>query len=139
MAIASARATSEGPSSNTITTPIPSEAQPVAELSPVEARSASVRVHFQSEIEASVIVWVDRQRVINKNLFGGGGGLFGHKNNQEGYNYSETIDVPAGAKVALHVIPRGKKSIVRNFEAKGGPQRLEAYLSKDEHLTAQLN
>jgi serine/threonine protein kinase len=121
------------------TTPIPSEAQPTAEPSPAETRSSSVRVHFQSEGDASLIVWVDGRRVINQNFGGRGGGLFGRKNNQEGYEHTETIDVPAGAKVALHVTPKGKKAIVKQFEARGGSQRLEVYLSKDQQLTAQLN
>lgn len=117
-------------------TPTPSEAQPVAEPAPVEARSASLRVHFQSEMDATLMVRVDEKTRIRKNFERGG--LF-RRNNQEGYEFSETFDVPAGARIRLYVTPKGKGAMFKEFAHSGGPRRLEIYLSKSQQLTAQLN
>ncbi len=117
-------------------TPTPSEAQPAAEPSPVEARSASLRVHFQSEVEASLIVRVDGKIVTRQNFERGG--LF-RRNNQEGYEFSDTFDVPAGARIRLYVTPKGKGAMFKEFIQTGGPRRLEIHLSKSQQLTAQLN
>jgi tetratricopeptide (TPR) repeat protein len=123
------------------TTPIFSEAPPAAsEPAPAVAGNATVRIHFQSELEATLIVSVNDREIARKNFERGG--FFGRRK-QEDFNFSAAREFPSGVtRVRVHVTPKGKKGDVRNFEVDlrgGSSHNLEIYLSKSAALTAQLN
>jgi serine/threonine protein kinase/tetratricopeptide (TPR) repeat protein len=123
------------------TTPVSSEAPPVAsEPAPAEAANATVRVHFQSELEAVLIVSVNDREIARKEF--ARGGLFGRRK-QEDFNFSATRELPRGdARVRVHVTPNGKKGEVKNFPVNlrgGSSHNLEIYLDKSGALTAQFN
>jgi len=123
------------------TTPISSEAPPVAsEPAPVETANATVRIHFQSELEATLIVSMNDREIARKNFERGG--FFGRRK-QEDFNFSVARELPpGGSRVRVHVTPKGKKGEVKIFpvDLRGGSSHnLEVYLSKAGVLTAQFN
>jgi hypothetical protein len=123
------------------TTPVSSEAPPVSsEPAPVEAANAMVRIHFQSELAAVLIVSVNDREIVRKEF--ARGGFFGRRK-QEDFNFSVTRDLPRGeARIRVHVTPDRKKGEVKNFPVNlrgGSSHNLEIYLSKSGVLTAQFN
>ena len=95
------------------TAPVTSEqtARPSAPAAHPEATTATLRIHFRSEVpEATVIVYANRKEVF-RHTYGGGGGLF-HK--QAAGTIDETATatpLPAGTyDFLVSVTPAGKKA-----------------------------
>ena len=129
--------------------PAPSEGQPPSPSAPVtrpEATSATVHVHFRSELpEGSLIVWVNGQEILRDNYSsprGGGINIF-RARKQVPYVSSKTFTVPAGAvEFRVHVAPAGNKALVKpvsgSFQG-GGSRSLDIHLAGPTQLTVQLN
>jgi serine/threonine protein kinase len=123
-------------------TPVPSEA-PAARSAPPAARSeatsATVRIHFHSEVpEVTVIVYANRKEIFRKDS--GGGGLF-HRA-QEPVDFTESKTVPAGnVEFLVSVTPHGRAAIARkpagNFPG-GASRDLEIRLTGPKDLDARL-
>jgi hypothetical protein len=116
--------------------PTPREAPPVT---PGEARVSSLQVHFQSDLDAVLIVRIDNVQVLRRD-FGRGGGLFRPRRGAEGHELTETLEIPPGSsRVLVHVTPKGEKAQVRQLDLVGnGSKRLEISLSKSAGLAARL-
>ena len=130
-------------------TPAPSEGQPPSASAPVtrpEATSATVHVHFRSELpEGSLIVWVNGQEILRDNYSsprGGGINIF-RARKQVPYVANRTFTVPAGTvDFRVHVAPAGNKALVKpvsgSFQG-GGSRSLDIHLAGPTQLTVQLN
>jgi serine/threonine protein kinase len=131
------------------TTPVPSEGQPPSPSSPVtrpEATTATVHVHFRSELpEGSLIIWVNNQEILRDNYSsprGGGINIF-RSRKQVPYVSSKTFTVPAGeVEFRVHVAPAGNKAQVKpvsgSFQG-GGSRSLDIHLAGPTQLSVQLN
>jgi tRNA A-37 threonylcarbamoyl transferase component Bud32 len=127
-------------------TPVPSEGQPPPVSAPVsrpEATTATVRIHFRSELSAgSLIIWVNGQEIMRDN-FGSRGGLFSFNRKQEPYDTNKTFTVPAGTvDFRVHVAPAGSKAQVKPISGSfqgGGSRSLEIHLAGPTQLSVQLN
>jgi serine/threonine protein kinase len=120
------------------TAPATGEAQP-AGSGEAAAKTSSLHVHFQSDLDATLIVRVNNQEVLRENLRRGG--FFWQRRGSQGHNVTKTIpDLPAdGSKLVVHVTPKGKGAQVKQFDLPGGgSHRLEIYLSKSAELRAYL-
>jgi tRNA A-37 threonylcarbamoyl transferase component Bud32 len=123
------------------TTPASSEqpARPSAPAARPEATTATLRVHFRSELpEATVVVWANGKEYFRKTF--GGRGLF-HR--QEGpVDYSESVTLPAGTvNFLVNVTPAGKKAQVKKPSGNlpgGGTRSLEINLSGPTQLAVDL-
>jgi tRNA A-37 threonylcarbamoyl transferase component Bud32 len=137
--------TASQPVSGEVTTapPVTSE-QPVRPAAPSarpEATTATLRIHFRSEVpEATVIVYANRKEVFRKTY--GGGGLF-HKGGGP-IDVTETVSppLPAGTyDFLVSVTPAGKKAQPGkqsgNFPG-GSTRTMEIHLSDPTHLTVDL-
>jgi hypothetical protein len=123
-------------------TPIPSEG-PAAHPAPLPARteatSATVRIHFHSEVpEGTVIVYANRKEIFRRDF--GGGGLF-HRS-QEPLDSTESRPVPAGTiEFLVSVTPRGRAAIAQkpsgNFPG-GASRDLEIHLTGPKSLDVRL-
>ena len=130
-------------------TPAPSEGQPPSPSAPVtrpEATTATVHVHFRSELsEGSLIVWVNDQEILRDNFSsprGGGINIF-RSRKQVPYVANRTFTVPAGTvDFRVHVAPAGNKAQVKpvsgSFQG-GGSRSLDIHLAGPTQLTVQLN
>jgi tRNA A-37 threonylcarbamoyl transferase component Bud32 len=129
-------------------TPVPSEGQPPRPSAPAtrpEATTATVRIHFHSELaEGSLIVWANGQEVWRDNFSAprsGGLGIF-RSRRQVPYDASKAVTVPAGTvEFRVHVAPAGQAAAVKSFSGsfQGGLTRsLEIHLSGSKQLTADL-
>jgi len=130
-------------------TPVLSEGQPPAPSATVahpEATTATVRVHFRSELsEGSLILWMNGQEIKRDNYSsprGGGINIF-RARKQVPYVANWTFTVPAGTvNFRVHVAPAGYKAQVEpvsgSFQG-GGSRSLEIHLAGPTQLTAQLN
>jgi len=142
--LASARPETPGQGEEPATaTPAPAEARPAhpGEPAAAEARSASLQIHFQSDVDAVVIVQVDNHELLRQEL--GGGSLFSRlRRGGQGHELTRTYEVPAGTwKVVVYVTPKNKGAILRRFEGNfpsGSSRRLEISLSKPSELKVQL-
>jgi hypothetical protein len=123
------------------TPPVTSE-QPVRPAAPAaqpQATTATLRIHFRSEVpQATVIVYANRKEVF-RNTYGGGG-LF-HKGGGP-VEDTATKTLPAGnIDFLVNVTPGGKAALVKkpsgNFPG-GGTRTLEIHLSDPTHLTVDL-
>jgi hypothetical protein len=122
-------------------TPIPSEVAPHPAPPPVraEATSASVRIHFRSEVpEVTVIVYANRKEIFRKDF--GGGGLF--RRAQEPVDVSESRPIPTGTvEFLVSVTPHGRAAIAQkpsgNFPG-GSSRDLEIHLSGPKELDVRL-
>jgi hypothetical protein len=119
-------------------------ARPSAPVSRPEATTATVRIHFRSELPAgSLIVSVNGQEAVREN-FGSRGGLGSifHSRKQEPYENNWSKTVPAGTvNFRVHVAPAGQAAVVKAFSGgfQGGTTRsLEIHLSDAKQLTADL-
>jgi tRNA A-37 threonylcarbamoyl transferase component Bud32 len=123
--------------------PAPELAEPAA----AEAGTATIHLHFVSELpEGALIVWDRRQGVdteIFRDTFSRGGILqrFFHK--PEPYEITRTLNVTAGtAELIVHVAPSGVGALRRqrrgNFP-EGSTRNLEIHLSKSAQLTVSLD
>jgi serine/threonine-protein kinase len=121
------------------TTPIPSEAPPAGfgESAPVETKTSALRLHFQADMDAVLIVRADGRAIFRKDFDGGG---FFRRRNEKGHDFNQKLDIPAGtAKILVLVTPRKRKAEVQQFDFPGGDShRLEIYLSDSGQLTARL-
>jgi len=126
-------------------TPVPSEGQPPSPSAPVarpEATTATVHVHFRSELPAgSLIIWANGQEIVRDN-FGSRGGLFSFNRKQGPYENNWTRTIPAGpVDFRVHVAPAGNKAQVKpvpgNFQG-GGSRALEIHLSGPTQLSVDL-
>jgi len=123
-------------------TPIPSE-NPAAHAAPppvrTEATSASVRIHFHSDVpEGTVIVYANKKEIFRRDF--GGGGLFRHA--QDPVDFTEARTVPAGTiEFLVSVTPRGRAAIAQkpsgNFPG-GASRDLEIRLSAPKDLDVRL-
>ncbi len=130
-------------------TPAPAEGQPPSPSAPVtrpEATTATVHVHFRSELsEGSLIVWVNGQELLRDNFSsprGGGINIF-RSRKQVPYVATRTFTVPAGTvDFRVHVAPAGNKAQVKpvsgSFQG-GGSRSLDIHLAGPTQLTVQLN
>ena len=130
-------------------TPVPSEGQPPAPSAPVarpEATTATVHVHFRSELaEGSLIIWANGQEILRDNYSsprGGGINIF-RARKQVPYVLNRTLPVPAGAvDFRVHVAPAGNRAQVKpvsgSFQG-GGSRSLDIHLAGPTQLTVQLN
>jgi serine/threonine protein kinase len=125
-----------------IATPVPSEgAAPHAAPPPArsEATTATVRIHFRSDLpEATVIVYANRKEIFRRDF--GGGGLFHHA--QEPLEFTETRPVPAGTvEFLVSVTPHGRAAIAQkpsgNFPG-GASRDLEIHLTGPKDLDVRL-
>jgi hypothetical protein len=128
---------------------VPSEGQPPAPSAPVnhpEATTATVRVHFRSELsEGSLILWMNGQEIKRDNYSsprGGGINIF-RARKQVPYANNWTFTVPAGTvDFRVHVAPAGNKALVKpvsgSFQG-GGSRTLDIHLADPTQLTVQLN
>jgi tRNA A-37 threonylcarbamoyl transferase component Bud32 len=130
-------------------TPVPAEGQPPTPSAPVtrpEATTATVHVHFRSELpEGSLIVWANNQEILRDNYSsprGGGINIF-RSRKQVPYVLNRTLTVPAGTvDFRVHVAPAGNKAQVKpvsgSFQG-GGSRSLDIHLAGPTQLTVQLN
>jgi tRNA A-37 threonylcarbamoyl transferase component Bud32 len=130
-------------------TPAPSEGQPPTPSAPVtrpEATTATVHVHFRSELpEGSLILWANNQEILRDNYSsprGGGINIF-RSRKQVPYVLNRTLTVPAGTvDFRVHVAPAGNKAQVKpvsgSFQG-GGSRSLDIHLAGPTQLTIQLN
>ena len=130
-------------------TPVPSEGQPPAPSATVahpEATTATVRVHFRSELsEGSLILWMNGQEIKRDNYSsprGGGINIF-RARKQVPYANNWTFTVPAGTvDFRVHVAPAGNRALVKpvsgSFQG-GGSRTLDIHLADPTQLTVQLN
>jgi tRNA A-37 threonylcarbamoyl transferase component Bud32 len=130
-------------------TPVPSEGQPPSPSAPVtraEATTATVHVHFRSELsEGSLILWMNGQEIKRDNFSsprGGGINIF-RSRKQVPYVANWTFTVPAGTvDFRVHVAPAGNKAQVKpvsgGFQG-GGSRSLDIHLAGPTQLTVQLN
>jgi hypothetical protein len=98
-------------------------------------------VHFQSDLDAVLIVRVNNREVLRENF--ARGGFFWQRRGSEGHDMTKTInDLPPGSsKVVVHVAPKRLGARVKQLDGhfvSGGSQRLEIYLSKSAELTARI-
>jgi tRNA A-37 threonylcarbamoyl transferase component Bud32 len=105
-----------------------------------EATTATLRVHFRSEVpEATVVVWANGKEVF-RNTYGGRG-LF-HRKEEPVDDSSKPITLPAGAvNFLVNVTPGGKAALVRKPSGSlpgGGARSLEIHLSDLTHLAVDL-
>jgi serine/threonine protein kinase len=130
-------------------TPVPSEGQPPSPSAPVtrpEATTATVHVHFRSELpEGSLILWMNGQEIKRDNYSsprGGGINIF-RSRKQVPYANSWTFTVPAGTvEFRVHVAPAGNKAQVKPISGSfqgGGSRSLDIHLAGPTQLTVQLN
>jgi hypothetical protein len=130
-------------------TPMPSEGPaPRATAAPparTEATSATVRIHFRSELpEGTVIVYANSNassKEISRKDFGGGGGLF-HRAQGPAEFTIESTPFPVGTvELLVSVTPRGRAAIVRkrsgNFPG-GASRDLDIHLTGPKDLDVQL-
>jgi len=129
--------------------PVPSVGQPPTPSAPVarpEATTATVHVHFRSELpEGSLIIWANGQEILRDNYSsprGGGINIF-RSRKQVPYVNNRTFTVPAGTvEFRVHVAPAGNKAQVRpvsgSFQG-GGSRSLDIHLAGPTQLTVQLN
>jgi serine/threonine protein kinase len=123
--------------------PIPSEAPSVRPSPPSahpEATTATLRIHFRSEVpEATVVVWANRKEIFRKTY--GGRGLF-HKQQDGPVDDSASVSLPAGTvDLLVNVTPAGKAALVRKPSGNlpGGSNRaLEIQLSGPAQLAVDL-
>jgi serine/threonine protein kinase len=124
-------------------TPVPSEAPAAARPAPPAARteptSATVRIHFHSEVpEVTVIVYANKKEIFRKDS--GGGGLFHHA--QEPVDVTESKTVPAGTvEFLVSVTPHGRAAIGQKHAGNflGGASRdLEIRLTGPKDLDVRL-
>ena len=129
------------PGGETASTPSPAPQPAGSTPSQADAKASSLRIHFQSEVDATLIVRVDGREVLRENL-DRGGGLFRPRKNDEGYNLTWTREIPAGSwRVLVYVTPRKKAAVIQKLEGNfpgGGSRTLEIYLSTSAQLKAQL-
>jgi tRNA A-37 threonylcarbamoyl transferase component Bud32 len=130
-------------------TPASSEGQPPSPSAPVtrsEATTATVRVHFRSELpEGSLILWMNGQELKRDNFSsprGGGINIF-RARKQVPYDANWTFTVPAGTvDFRVHVAPAGNKALVKpvsgSFQG-GGSRTLDIHLAGPAQLAVQLN
>ena len=123
------------------TTPSSSEqpARPSAPAAHPEATTATLRIHFRSEVpEATVVVWANRKEVFRKTY--GGRGLF-HKQGGP-VDESASVTLPAGAvDFLVNVTPSGKAAQVRKPSGNlpgGSTRSLEIHLSDPTQLSVDL-
>jgi tRNA A-37 threonylcarbamoyl transferase component Bud32 len=123
------------------TPPVTSEqpARPAAPAARPEATTATLRIHFRSEVpEATVVVWANRKEVFRKTY--GGRGLF-HKQGGP-VDESASVTLPAGAvDFLVNVTPSGKAAQVRKPSGNlpgGGTRSLEINLSGPTQLAVDL-
>jgi hypothetical protein len=114
-------------------------ARPTAPTARPEATTATLRIHFRSELpEATVVVYANRKEVFRKTY--GGRGLF--RKGGGPVEGSDTASVPAGAvDLLVNVTPGGKAALVRkpsgNFPG-GGTRALEIHLSDPTQIAVDL-
>jgi serine/threonine protein kinase len=130
-------------------TPVPSEGQSPTPSAPVtrpEATTATVHVHFRSELpEGSLILWANNQEILRDNYSsprGGGINIF-RSRKQVPYVLNRTLTVPAGTvDFRVHVAPAGSRAQVKpvsgSFQG-GGSRSLDIHLAGPTQLTVQLN
>lgn len=128
--------------------PVPLEGQPPIPSAPVtrpEATTATVHVHFRSELpEGSLIIWANGQEILRENYSsprGGGINIF-RSRKQVPYVTNRTFTVPAGnVGFRVHVTPAGKAAQVKqpagNFLG-GASRDLDIHLASPTQLTADL-
>jgi tRNA A-37 threonylcarbamoyl transferase component Bud32 len=129
--------------------PVTSEGQPPGPSAPVarpEATTATVHVHFRSELsEGSLILWMNGQEIKRDNFSsprGGGINIF-RSRKQVPYVANWTFTVPVGTvDFRVHVAPAGNKALVKpvsgSFQG-GGSRSLDIHLADPTQLTVQLN
>jgi serine/threonine protein kinase len=125
-----------------VATPVTSEG-PAPHATPAPARSeattATVRIHFRSDLpEATVIVYANRKEIFRKDF--GGGGLF-HRA-QEPLDVTESRPVPTGiVEFLVSVTPHGRAAIAQkpsgNFPG-GASRDLEIHLTGPKDLDVRL-
>jgi serine/threonine protein kinase len=106
-----------------------------------DAKQSSLQVHFQSDLDAVLIVRVDNREILRQDL--SRGGIFSRlRRGDQGRELTRTYPVPSGTwKVVVYVTPRNKGALIRKLEGNftgGETRRLEISLSKSAELTAQL-
>lgn len=130
------------PGEEVAVTPAAGEAQPAGHggAGTAEVQTSSLQVHFQSEIDAVLIVRVNNREVMRHDF--SRGSFFWQRRGSQGYNLTKTIgDLPPGnSKVVVHVAPKRLGARIKQLDAtfvSGGTRRLEIYLSKSAELTAR--
>jgi len=119
------------------------EARPAhpGEPGAAEAKQSSLQVHFQSDLDAVLIVRVDNREILHQDL--SRGGIFSRlRRGDQRRELTQTYPVPSGTwKVVVYVTPHNKGALIRKLEGNftgGETRRLEISLSKSAELTAQL-
>ncbi len=123
--------------------PVASEAQPPRPAQPAahpEATTATLRIHFHSEVpEATVVVWANRKEIFRQTY--GGRGLF-HKGSSGPIDESASKTLPAGTvDFLVNVTPGGKAALVRkpSGNLQGGSSRtLDIQLSGPTQLAVDF-
>jgi hypothetical protein len=137
-----AAASQPAPGEMAATTPVPSE-QPAHASAPAarpEATTATLRIHFRSELPAAtVVVWANRKEVFRKTY--GGRGLF-HKGQDGPVDDAAAVSLPAGnVDLLVNVTPAGKAAQVRKPSGNlpgGSTRSLEIHLSGPTQLAVDL-
>ncbi|MFL6234792.1 MAG: serine/threonine-protein kinase [Thermoanaerobaculia bacterium] len=117
------------------------QARPAAPAARPEATTATLRIHFRSEMpEATVVVWANRKEVFRKTY--GGRGLFRKGGGPIEDSAVAPQPLPAGSvDLLVNVTPAGKAALVRkqsgNFPG-GSTRSLEIHLSDPTQIAVDL-
>jgi serine/threonine protein kinase len=120
------------------TTPSAGEAPPggPGESTGAQARTFSLQVHFQADMDASLIVRADGREVLRKNFESGG--LF---RKTRGHNFTQPVEIPVGSQIVVHVTPKRKGADIQRFDGNfpgGTSHRLEIYVSDSAKVSAHV-
>jgi serine/threonine protein kinase len=129
------------PGQETASTPSPATQPAGSTPAEADAKASSLRIHFQSDMDATVIVRVDGREVVRQ-TFERGGSLFRPRKNEAGHDVTLTREIPAGSwRVLVYVTPKKRAAEIQTLDGNfpsGGSRTLEIYLSASAQLKAQL-